>query len=104
MSKFKIIPQGKRILLQLNPVKELSKKIIKDDGSEGKLFIPDNHSEESRIAIILAIGDKVENYKPGDKVLVPFFVGTVMHFPGEGILDDTIRMATQEAIWAKIEE
>ena len=101
----KIRPEGKRLLVQLNPVKSTSKKIKKDDGTEGELFLPDDHSEETRFGVILAAGDGVDKkYKVGSRILVQFFSGTVLHFPGEGVVNDTIRMITQMEIMALIEE
>lgn len=105
MSKdYKIVPQGKRLLIQLNPVKAFSKEIIKNDGTKGEIVFPDNHSEESRIGIILAKGDEVKGYEVGDKILIAFFSGTVLHFPGEDVLNDTIRMITQSEIMGLIKE
>lgn len=97
MNKNKIVPQGKRILVQLSSIKEMKTK--------GGVIIPGAHSEESRIGTIIASGDEVDKkYQPGALVLVAFFSGTVLHFPGEGILDDTIRMITQSEIMGLIEE
>ena len=101
----KIIPQGKRLLIQLNRVKELSKKIERNDGTETELILPEKHSEETRTGIIIACGEDVDKkFKPGDKILVAFFSGVTLHFPGESILDDTIRMITQSEIMALIKE
>ena len=103
--KGKIIPQGNRLLVQLNTIKEISKKIEKDDGTEGELILPQQHSEETRTAIIIACGDDVDKkFKPGDKILVALFSGVTLHFPGEGITDDTIRMITHSEIMARVEE
>lgn len=96
MNKNKIVPQGKRLLVQLSPIKEMKTK--------GGVIIPGVHSEESRIGTIIATGDEVDKkYKPGVSILLAFFSGTVLHFPGEGVLDDTIRMITQSEIMGLIE-
>lgn len=95
MSDLKIIPQGLRLLIRLNPVEE--KK------TEGGVILPTRHSEESRLGTIIAIGDEVnKKFKVGDQILVAFFSGTVLHFPAEGVLDDTIRMITESEIMAKM--
>lgn len=95
--KEKIHPVGKRVLIQLNPVEELT--------TEGGIVLPDLHHEENRIGVILAVGDEVnERFQPGDKILVGWVFGDALHFPGEGITDDTIRMGTQSEIWAKLSE
>jgi len=93
----KIIPEGVNILIQLNPVREHK--------TEGGIVLPDTHGEESRIGIIIAVGNEVDKrHKPGDKVLISFVMGTPLHFPDAGILDDTVRIITQSNIMAKIEE
>lgn len=97
MSDLKIIPQGKRILIKLNKVEEKKTK--------GGLILPDMHSEESRLGTIIAIGEEVDKkFKLGDQVLIAFFSGTCLHFPGEGITDDTVRMIVQSEIMALVEE
>lgn len=97
MKDLKILPQGKRLLIQLSPVAE--KK------TEGGIVLPDTHSEESRIGTIIAVGDECDKkFQPGDKILIAFFSGTPLHFPDQGILDDTVRIITQEHIMAKIGE
>ena len=97
MSDLKIIPQGLRLLIRLNEVKQMTTK--------GGIVLPDAHSEESRLGTIIAIGDEVDKkFKVGDQILVAFFSGIVLHFPGEGIIDDTVRMVTESEIMAKVEE
>ena len=89
-----IRPVGKRVLVQLNSVKEQK--------TEGGIILPDLHHEESRIGVILAKGGEVDDFDVGDKILVGWGFGTPIHFPDQGILDDTIRIGTQMEIWAKI--
>ena len=97
MSDLKIIPQGLRLLIRLNKVGEMK--------TEGGVILPDSHSEESRLGTILAIGDEVDKkFKIGDQILIAFFSGTILHFPGEGMSDDTVRMITQSEIMALVEE
>lgn len=93
----KIKPMGKRLLVQLNPIEE--KK------TEGGVILPDTHSQETRTGIIIAVGEEVDKkYQPGDKIIIAFTSGTILHFPAEGILDDTIRITVQSEIMAKISE
>ena len=97
MSDLKIIPQGNRILIKLNKVAETKTK--------GGVILPDSHSEESRLGTIIAIGDEVDKkFEIGNQILVAFFSGIVLHFPGEGLTDDTVRMITESEIMAKVEE
>ena len=93
----KLKPEGKRLWVQLNPVEERVTK--------GGVILPAAHSEESRTGTIIAVGDMVDKkYKPGGKILVAIFSGTVLHFPHLGITDDTNRMITQSEIMGSIEE
>ena len=93
--KFK--PCGKRLLVKLTPVKEKKTK--------GGVILPDTHVEESRIGTIMAVGEEVdEEFKPGNTVVLQFFCGDVVHFPGEGMTDDTVRIITQSEIWGLIEK
>ena len=93
----KITPQGKRVLIKLNKVEQITTK--------GGIVLPDAHSEESRLGTIIALGDEVDKkFKIGEQILIAFFSGTVLHFPGEGLTDDTIRMITQSEIMAKVSE
>lgn len=97
MSDLKIIPQGLRLLIKLNKVEEMKTK--------GGIVLPDNHSEESRLGTIIAMGEEVDKkFKLGDQILVAFFSGVVLHFPGEGLTNDTVRMITESEIMAKVEE
>lgn len=91
-----IKPVGKKVLVKLNPVEEKTTK--------GGIILPDLHHEEFRVGFILAIGDEVNDFKVGDKILVGWIFGDSVHIPDQGILDDTLRMGTQAAIWAKIED
>ena len=96
MSDLKIIPNGVRVLVKLNKIESMKTK--------GGVILPEMHSEESRLGTILALGDEVdEKFKVGDQILIAFFSGTVLHFPGEGMTNDTIRMITQSEIMAKVE-
>ena len=93
----KIAPEGKRLLVQLNSIKECKTK--------GGIIIPDDHPEETRLGTVIATGDEVDKkFQPGNTILVQFFSGTVLHLPGSSMIDDTIRMITQSEVMAKIEE
>lgn len=117
---FKLVPQGTSILIQLKPVEEHT--------TRGGIVLPDVHGEESRTGSIIAVGEDVDRiespiflrlwnailkfftgkdhrkkkHNPGDKIVISFVSGTPLHFPSEGILDDTIRVITQSNIMLKI--
>lgn len=92
----KFIPQGKRLLVRVNRVKEKN---------VGGIVIPDKHSELTRIAIVDAVGDGAKDqFKPGDIVMLGFNEGDVIHLVSERISDDTYRMVPSNSIQAKIED
>jgi co-chaperonin GroES (HSP10) len=114
----KIIPWDKRVYVKLDKVEE--KK------SEGGILLPDKHSEESRLATILAIGDMVNEertrrrkwfqiwkrrkwidgteIKPGQRIVVQFYAGISLHMVTGGMLDDTRRLITESNILCLVEE
>ena len=90
-----IKPVGKKVFIELNPIEEKMTK--------GGVYLPALHPEEFRTGFILAKGEGVELFEVGDKILVGWTFGESIHFPDQGILDDTLRVGTQNEIWAKIE-
>lgn len=99
MSKFDLIPLGRNLLVRLEPVEE--KKV-------GKLVLPDEHSELSRVATVLAKGEACERpIQVGDKVLVDFHAGTIidMFYRGEiTSINDTYRIMDELAAQAIIKD
>ena len=91
-----IKPVGKKVLVRLNSFE--GKK------TQGGIYLPEAHHEEFRIGFILAKGEEVDKFEIGDKVLVGWTFGESIHFPDKDILDDTLRVGTQNEIWAKIEK
>lgn len=91
----KIEPNEKRIYVQLEPVEE--KKV-------GSLYVPDNHSERSRIGRVIATGDEVTRYVPGDRIFMSFYSGVVTEFPQYGMLGDVHRIVREEEILGKLAE
>ena len=89
-----IKPVGKKVFVELNPIEERKTK--------GGVILPALHSEEFRTGFILAKGEGVESFDVGDKILVGWTFGESIHFPDQDILDDTLRVGTQNEIWAKI--
>ena len=87
-------PCGIRVLVKLNPVKEMK--------TEGGIYIQDMHSEQTREGEILAVGDEVFNFFRNERIIISYNAGTVLHFPGSQILDDTLRVISQHEILAKI--
>jgi len=59
----KILPKGFRVYIVLDRVEE---------GKVGGVYLPDKHSEQSRIGVVKAVGEDVEDYKVGDKVLIQY--------------------------------
>ncbi len=59
---------------------------------EGMIILPENHSERSRIATVIAIGPGTLNgkgelvppiLKVGDRVIIKWHVGDHLHLPGK---------------------
>ena len=89
----KFVPKSNKLVVLLDRVEE--KKV-------GGIYLPDMHSENSRLARVLAIGPEVKEYKPGERVLVNFFAGKVLDVVTVSTLikkqDDTLRVVTDEEI------
>jgi len=76
----KIYPNGDRLYVILDPVQEVT---------SGKIYIPDQHSENTRVGTVKAIGPEVKHFKEGDRVLAMYYSGIVIDRPslyanGEG--------------------
>ncbi len=91
----KIQPMGRRIYLLLDPVAE--KKV-------GELYVPDTHSELTRTAIVVAIGDQVKNYGVGDMVMVAYTAGRTISPVTEDFTpaNDIHRIVSEEEILCKL--
>ena len=93
----KITPRGKTVYCQLNSVEE--KK------TEGGIYLPDKHSEGTRLAKVLAKGtDASADIEVGGIYAVDWFSGTVLHFVASGVLDDTLKLFSDSELMARIEE
>jgi co-chaperonin GroES (HSP10) len=51
----------------------------------GRIIVSDKHSERTRFADVVAVGDGVKNYKPGDKIMISWYTGSHVH-----ILEDDL--------------
>jgi len=99
MSNFDIIPLGRLLLVRLEAVEE--KKV-------GKIHVPGEHSETSRVATVLAKGPKCEpGIEVGDKLLIDYHVGNVidLYYKGEvTAINDTFRIIDSLAAQAIIKD
>jgi len=99
MSNFTLTPLGRNLLVRLNEVSE--KKV-------GSLYVPDKHSELSRVAEVLAKGESCERpIQVGDNVLLDYHSGTVVdiYYKGEATsVNDTYRIVDELAAQAIIRE
>lgn len=91
----KLIPRGDRVIIKLRPVEERK---------YGSLYIPDKHSEPSRIADVMAVGPDVKYYLTGDRVVVGYWSGIVVEFPEFKVSGDCLRVVREAEILAVIEE
>lgn len=92
----KLIPNGLRLLLRLDEVGEKTYK--------GTIIIPDQHKERSRIATVIAIGNEIDKYKTGDRVLVSYYCGTEVHIPDRDMPTGCYRCVPEEEIMFKVIE
>jgi len=111
----KLIPQGHRVFLLLDEVKEKEyKSITTDAGEEKTLWLPDKHGERSRIATVLAVGEGWENeqdgtirplkFKKGDRVLVSYCIGPEIHLPDRDMATGCYVCISAEEILMKVKE
>ena len=89
-----IRPHGNRLYVIVDRVEE--RKI-------GNLYVPDNHSEHSRIATVVAAGEDAKHYKPGDRIVISYYTGIVIDLPelniiGEG--QDVHRIIREDEVLA----
>ena len=96
----KIVPRPGRIYAVLNSVEERK--------TSGGIFIPDKHSEQTRIGVIRAVGSDIIDLRPGDRILVSYYTGVVVDMPeirdmaNEGV--EIHRIYTPNEILATITE
>jgi len=93
----KIIPKGKFVYTQLDAVEE--KK------TDGGIYLPDNHSEGTRLAKIIDKGKDVSpDIEIGSIWAVQWHAGTALHFVASGMLNDTYRIISESELMARVEE
>lgn len=93
----KITPRGKFCYVQLDMVEE--KK------TDGGVWLPDQHSEGTRLAKVLVKGPDVkEDVEVGGIYAVEWHVGTSLHFVTSGMLNDTRRLVSDSELMARVEE
>ena len=94
----KIQPQKNNLYVKLEPVGE--KKVR-------GIYHPGKHTEFSRIATVLAIGNEVKKeglYKVGDKVLVNWTAGVVLDLIEEAMEADCHRIVSDNEILCLMED
>ncbi len=93
----KITPRGKFCYVQLDKVEE--KK------TDGGIYLPDQHSEGTRLAKVLVKGPDVSaDVEVGGIYAVEWHVGTALHFVTSGMLNDTLRLVSESELMARVEE
>jgi len=97
----KLVPERGRLLLELDKVEE--SKISEH------LVAPDAHHQRTRRAIVLAVGkpsrpEDADRFKFGDKVMVSFYTGIIVHDFELGWHDDTHKICRYDEILGKLEE
>jgi len=97
----RIIPERGRLLIELDKVAET--KISEH------LVAPDLHKQRTRRAIVLAVGEPSREedegrFKLGDKVMVSFYTGIIVHDFELGWHDDTHKICRYDEVLGKLEE
>jgi len=90
---------GNRLLLWCD---DLEQKV-------GSIIVAQQHSERSRTATVVAVGDGVENYRPGDKVLLSWYTGVHLHLLGKELFgqpvdEDRHRIVREDELLGKLTE
>ena len=97
-----------RCYVKLEPM-ITTKTVTMKDGSQVTIDLPENHHERSRIGVIRQVGDDVDLYKVGDRVLLSTYAGVRIHLigreiDGEPINEDLHRIIRQEEILCTFED
>lgn len=82
----------------------------------GQIFVSESASERTRMATVKKMGPDCERTKRrflkksrtklniGDRIVVMFYAGNVLHLLGESILDERHRIVMEGEIMARIKE
>ena len=85
-----ITPMGRRVLIQVDP----------QETKVGDIHLA-KHSERTRKATVLAVGDECVSLSAGDRVLIFWSTGTHLHLIGDRIQDDLTRICSEHDVLAK---
>jgi co-chaperonin GroES (HSP10) len=90
---------GRRVLLLLDAIAE--RKI-------GSIILAEKHSERSRTATVVAVGNDVTEYRAGDRVLLSWYTGVHLHLIGEELFgvpvdEDRHRIVRDEEILGRLD-
>ena len=98
---------GDRLLITLDPL--VTEYRIKDPetGRELVWYLPEVHSERTRIATIRAVGDNTPNFKVGDKIIVSWSCGNRLHLIDKTVFgqiwdEDLLRVIRTEEVVAAV--
>ena len=63
---------------------------------KGLVILPEKHKEQTRVGTVIACGEAVERYVPGDRILMSYYTGTVLHLMQLDMRDERHRMMSEE--------
>ena len=63
---------------------------------KGLVVLPEKHKEQTRVGTVIAVGDMVTRYEPGDRILMSYYTGTVLHLMQLDMRDERHRMMSEE--------
>ncbi len=96
MTKPEILPLGTNVYIELDAVQE----------HEGAIILPESHSEVTRIGTVREIGPDVTTVNRGDKVIIEYIHGAILHLPRcrkwIDTTKDTHRIVGEQQILTKI--
>ena len=95
----KIKPVGDNIYIKLDKFKD---EIKTESGVI--ITLPNKHSERTRRATVIDVGDEVKNYKKNDRVLIHYLMGSTLHLTGVFGEDERHRVIIESEILARIED
>jgi len=72
--------------------------------SVGGVLMPELHSEQSRIGTVIAVGDGVTYYQPGDRIITQFHLGVKLHLLSYYVTDEKFRVLHEDEILGTIYE
>jgi len=89
----KIFPKSRCVYIKLD---------LKDD-RVGLIDMPENVTQQTRRGTVIAVGDKVTEWKVGDRVIKPYYAGNFINMNAYMYRDETHVICGEDEVQARIE-